>query len=87
MDIIVRVLGNHPLDILGYAMSGFHRPLFGESANLTITCDHEHFFPEWLAAPPLGAECAVDADGNEIMTGVLYGVRITASAVELKVEG
>ena len=87
MDITVRMLGDHPLDIAGYALSGFHRPLFSESANLTITCDHEHFFPEWLAAPPLGAECAVDADGNEIMTGVLYGVRITASAVELKVEG
>ena len=87
MDIIVRVLGNHPLDILGYAMSGFHRPLFGESANLTVTCQHDQCFPEWLESPPLGIECTVEVDAYEIMAGVLYGVRVTASAVELKVEG
>ena len=87
MDITVRMLGDHPMDIVGYALSGFHRPLLGESANLTVTCDHNQFFPSWLAAPPLGAECTVEVDAYEIMAGVLYGVRITASAVELKVEG
>ena len=44
-------------------------------------------FPEWLAEPPLGLTCAVSYDGAELMTGYLYGVRVTAEAVELQVEG
>ena len=87
MDIAVRLGGDHPLDIAGYALAGYHRPLSGESANLTVTAQHDQFFPEWLAAPPLGLDCTVEVDGDEIMAGILYGVRVTAKAVELQVEG
>lgn len=87
MDIVVRLGGAHPLDIAGYALTGYHRPLSGETANLTVTVQHDQFLPEWLAAPPLGLDCAVEVDGEEIMAGVLYGVRVTAETVELKVEG
>lgn len=87
MDIAVRLGGAHPLDVEGYALAGYHRPLSGEAANLTVTCDHAAFFPGWLAAPPLGLDCTVEVDAVEVMAGVLYGVRVTTNAVELKVEG
>lgn len=87
MDIAVRFGGEHPLDIAGYALTGYHRPLAGETANLTITAQHDQFFPEWLAAPPLGLDCTVEVDAVEIMAGLLYGCRVTAETVELKVEG
>lgn len=87
MDILVRLGGDHPLDIAGYAMTGYHRPLSGETANLTVTAQHDQFVPGWLAAPPLGMNCTVDVDGEEIMAGVLYGVLMTDETVELKVEG
>lgn len=87
MNIVARLGGAHPLDIVGYALTGYHRPLSGETANLTITAQHNQFFQEWLAAPPLGLDCTVEVDGEEIMAGVLYGARVTAETVELKVEG
>lgn len=85
--IAVRFGGDHPLTVHGYELSGYHRPLGGEVANLTVRCDWTEFFPEWLAEPPLGLTCAVSYDGAELMTGYLYGVRVTAEAVELQVEG
>lgn len=87
MRITVKLASDHPLDIAGYALTGYHRPLSGETANLTITVQHDQFLPEWLSSPPLGLDCTVDADDEEIMAGVLYGVRVTAETVELKVEG
>lgn len=87
MNITLKFGGAHPLDIAGYALTGYHRPLSGETANLTVTAQHDQFFPEWLAAPPLGLDCTVDVDGDDIMAGVMYGIRVTAETVELKVEG
>ena len=85
--IAVRFGGDHPLTVYGYEMSGYHRPLGGEVANLTVRLDREEFFPDWLAVPPLGLSCAVSYAGVELMAGYLYGVRVTAEAVELRVEG
>jgi len=86
-DVAVRFGGDHPLTVVGYEMSGYHRPLGGEVANLTVRLDPDRFFPEWLAVPPLGLDCAVRYAGTELMAGYLYGVRVTAEAVELRIEG
>lgn len=87
MEIAARFGGDHPLDIAGYALTGYHRPLSGEAANLTVTAQHDQFLPEWLESPPLGLDCTVEVDAVEIMAGLLYGCRVTAEVVELKVEG
>ena len=85
--IAVRFGGEHPLTVTGYEMSGYHRPLGGEVANLTVRLEPTEFFPEWLAVPPFGLSCTVSYAGVELMAGYLYGVRVTAEAVELRVEG
>jgi hypothetical protein len=87
VNITLKFGGDHPLDIAADALSGYHRPLSGEVANLTATCVPTEFFPDWLSSPPLGVDCAVVVDGEDIMAGVLYGCRVTAETVELKVEG
>ncbi len=87
MNITLKFGGDHPLDIAADALSGYHRPLSGEVANLTATCPQTAFFPEWLSSPPLGLDCTVGLDGEDIIAGVLYGCRVTAETVELKVEG
>lgn len=87
MNILLKIGGDHPLDIAADALSGYHRPLSGEVANLTATCAPTAFFSEWLSSLPLGLDCTVEVDGEDIMAGILYGARVTAKAVELKVEG
>lgn len=87
MNIVVRFAGDHPLDIAADSISGYHRPLSGEVANLTASCQPDAFIDGWLTSPPLGLACAVEVDGKEIMSGILYGVRVTAKNVEVQVEG
>lgn len=87
MAITVAVAGAHPLAIAGILLEGYHRPLNGEVANLTVTIAHADLYASWLQAPPLGAACAVSDDDELLLSGVLYGVDVTASAVRLRVEG
>ncbi|MBK8132640.1 MAG: hypothetical protein IPK48_07955 [Gammaproteobacteria bacterium] len=87
MSVDVEFPGDHPVTIVGYALSGFHRPLSGESANLTVSADPALIWPDWLQAPPLGAACSVFFDDATILEGTLAGVRVTTESVELKVEG
>lgn len=87
MNILLRFAGDHPLDIAADSISGYHRPLSGEVANLTASCQQTAFIDGWLIAPPLGLACTVEVDGEEIMAGILYGVRVTAKNIELQVEG
>lgn len=87
MSVELAFGGDFPYTIEGLALDGFHRPLGGEVANLTVTAAHQAVDADWLAVPPLGAECTVAYDGAEVMTGVLYGVEVTAEAVRLQVEG
>ncbi|MFZ1492405.1 MAG: hypothetical protein WAU60_03220 [Candidatus Competibacter denitrificans] len=79
--------GDHPLDLAGETLAGYHRPLDGESANLTVTAAPQSFFPAWLTSPPLGTPCQVLYEGETVLDGALYGVKVTAKAVELRVEG
>ncbi len=87
MNILLRFSGDHPLDIAADSISGYHRPLSGEVANLTASCKPDAFIDGWLTSPPLGLACTVEVDSVDIMAGILYGVRVTANAVELQVEG
>lgn len=87
MNILLRFSGDHPIDIAADSISGYHRPLSGEVANLTASCQPDAFIDGWLTAPPLGLACAVEVDNVEIMAGILYGVRVTSQAIELQVEG
>lgn len=87
MSVTVSFGGEHPLSVTAIEMSGYHRPLGGEVANLTIVADRSEFFAEWLACPPLGVTCDVTYGGLAIMSGYLYGVRFDAGKVELRVEG
>lgn len=80
-------LGPHPLVIRGRALAGYHRPLSGEVASLTATVPRAELFPEWLTSPPLGQACRVDHDGVPVMSGTLYSVRVTATEIELRIEG
>lgn len=87
MSVVASFGGDHPLSVTAIEMSGYHRPLGGEVANLTITADRAEFFDDWLACPPLGVACDVTYGGLAIMSGVLYGVRVDAGKVELRIEG
>ena len=79
--------GPQPLAIQGRALHGYHRPLGGEVASLTLIVARAHLFPGWLQAPPLGQACRVEYAGRWLMSGYLYAVRVTATAVELRIEG
>lgn len=87
MSVIVTFGGDHPLAVSAIEMSGYHRPLAGEVANLSIIANRAEFFAEWLACPPLGVACEVTYGGLAIMSGYLYGVRVDAEKVELRIEG
>lgn len=79
--------GDQPLMLPVQKVQGYHRPLNGAVASLTATVDPTALFPDWLAAPPLGQAGRVEHHGRPVMTGVLYAVRATATAVELRIEG
>lgn len=79
--------GDHPILILGQTLSGYHRPLSGEAASLTITTDHAEVWPDWLANPPLGAACIACFGEETVLEGVLHGLRVNAELVELQVAG
>lgn len=85
----VSILFTHvsaPLSFECISMSGYTRPLNGEAANLSVVAAHEKFHPVWLGNPPLGQACTVYSDGETVMAGALYGVKATASAIELSIE-
>lgn len=79
--------GEHPFSIPCQALEGYHRPLGGESASLTVTVAHADLLPAWLADPPLGLACAVRFDDDLVLEGVLHNVRVESSGVSVRVEG
>jgi hypothetical protein len=87
VNITAAFHGDHPVTFEAESLSGFHRPLNGEVANLTLTFRSEALWPEWLEAPPLGTTCTVSYDGETVLDGALYGVQASAQAVELRIEG
>lgn len=87
MSVTVTFGGDLPFTLPARELRGYHRPLGGEVANLTITADHVEFFEDWLACPPLGVACSVAYGAEAIMDGYLYGVRVDSAGVELRVEG
>jgi len=87
MSIQVAVQSSHPVTFIGQDLAGYHRPLGGESANLTVTFAPGVLFSVWLESPPLGAACAVTYDGETVLQGYLTGVSASAEGVELRIEG
>ena len=79
--------GDHPLTIPCLTLDGYHRPLGGESASLTLTVAPAALLTGWLAQPPLGMGCTVRYDQEVVMDGALHGVRVNSKGVELRVEG
>ena len=87
MGISIDFGGDLPITVLGHAVSGWHRPLWGEAANLTVTAVRSDLEPGWLQVPPLGLSCRVYHDGRLLMAGFLAGVQANASGIELRIEG
>lgn len=85
--IAVAFAGDHPATIEGDALEGYHRPLGGEVASLTVRAPFGQFLPAWLESPPLGLACSVSVDGGWLMDGALYGIKASAAGVELRIEG
>ncbi len=86
MNLTLEFGGDHPLSVNAVSADGFHRPLEGEAASVTVTVAHAALMPGWLDSPPLGLACEVVADGETVLAGVLHGARVWAGAVELMVE-
>lgn len=87
MSLSVSLTGDHPVTLSCETIDGFHRPLNGESANLTLTVRRESLWDDWLAAPPLGAACSVALDGATLLDGILAGVVVDAATLQLRVAG
>lgn len=87
MSIRVVVQSAHPVEMIGNQLDGYHRPLSGESANLTVSVGPGVLFDGWLECPPLGAACAVEYGGETVLEGYLTGVTASADGVRLGVEG
>lgn len=84
---MVILAGPQPLSFQCQTIQGFHRPLGGEVASLTLTVARSQLFPEWLEAPPLGQAARIEYNGAWLMSGYLYAVSITSTAIELRIEG
>lgn len=87
MSVTITINGDHPVTFAGYELSGYHRALSGETASLTVACAPDAVWSEWLATPPLGAQCSVEYDGEQVMDGFVYTVKADANKVEIGVEG
>lgn len=87
MSISIEFPGVHPVAFTAITLQGYHSPLSGEAANMTLSLDHGLLWPSWLQAPPLGSACDVIYDGTVILEGSLAGVRVAADSVNFKVEG
>lgn len=85
--IAVEFAGDHPVAVAGLSLDGYRRPLDGEVASLTVRAAFDAFGPGWLESPPLGRSCSVRFDGAWVMDGALYGVKVSADGVDLRVEG
>lgn len=85
--IAVEFAGDHPITVAVLSLDGYHRPLGGEVASLTVRAAFEQFEPGWLESPPLGLACSVSVDGEWLMDGALYGFKAAAGGVELRIEG
>lgn len=87
IPIAVALGGDNPIAVPGIELSGYHRPLGGEVANLTVTVAHDEFFEDWLACPPLGVACNVAHGAEPLIEGYLFGLRVDSGKVELRIEG
>ena len=85
--IALELGGDHPFSIPGQTLEGYHRPLGGESASLTVTVAYADLLPAWLANPPLGLACAVRFDDELVLEGVFHHVRVDSKSVSVRVEG
>ncbi len=69
------------------SVSGFHRPLNGEAASLTVTMDRDAATDADWFAPPLGAPVTVILDSDALISGVLARVQIDRTTLTLGIEG
>lgn len=87
MSVTLTLNGDQPVTFSGYALNGYHRPLNGEAANLTIALQPDAVWAEWLENPSLGVACSVDYDDERVMDGFVYSVKAGNAAIEIGVEG
>lgn len=69
------------------SVSGFHRPLNGEAASLTVTLDRDPDTDADWFAPALGAEATVYLDGDALINGVLARVQLDRTTITVGIEG
>ena len=85
--LTVTLAADPPVEVLARELSGYHRPLNGEAANLTlILALPEAARADWIA-PPLGVPAAVYADGLLVLEGALTWVKWTLTEISVGVEG
>lgn len=87
MSVAIEFKGDHPLTVEGLTLDGFHRPLGGEVASLTVSVAPDALMPDWLATPPLGIGCTVSFNKEWVMEGVLQSVRVTSQGIDVRIEG
>ena len=69
------------------AISGYHRPLSGEAANLTLTLDIPWRDRKAWSSPPLGASATVRYGAETLLEGALTAVSWSRSELTVSVEG
>lgn len=85
--LILSVGDDPPREWTASALSGYHRPLSGEAANLTLTLELTLDERSAWSVPPLGESALVLYDGETILEGVLTGVAWTPAEISVAVEG
>lgn len=68
-------------------LSGYHRPLDGEVANLTLILELSATERADWRLPPLGAPALVLADQTRLLDGILTQVDWTLARIALTIEG
>ena len=87
MILTIALTTDPPRDVAARELSGYHRPLNGESANLTMVLDVPRAERSDWSAPPLGVAAAVYADGALLLEGTLTRVVWTLADLTVGIEG
>ena len=87
MNLTLTVGANPARTWTANELSGYHRPLASEAANLTLSLALAPAQRSDWADPPLGEEVVVTADGVTLLEGVLTGLHWTRADLTVQVEG
>ena len=85
--LTLRLVSGEIREIPVRAVSGFHRPLNGEAANLMLTIDRSAVTdPDW-SGPHLGAQAEVTQGSRTLLSGMLARVVMDRTTIQAGIEG